>query len=340
MAERHPFLRPLHQTRRLLSLLCDNALAVGRAGRSRYGFSPFATATGRNSWKAGEFIFAQPSYLRGLVRPAPGKALAYLDYGQQEFAVAAALSGDGRMMEAYRSDDPYLAFGRQAGLVPADATRGTHGAERSRLKACLLGLQYLISALGLADQLETQMDYAAALIAAHRRVYRRFWEWAEAVIDRAVLDGFQETLLGWRIAVTDGEAMRRGRRARRFNPRAAANFPVQGGAADVTRLACNLVSERGIAVLANVHDALLIEGGDDAIGGLADEAEALMVQAGRELLGGFTLKVDRHVVRHPDRLLLGEADRERWAWLVGQLGRFQPTEMLQGCNTGCCSPAT
>jgi hypothetical protein len=41
--------------------------------------------------------------LGGLVHPAPGKALAYLDYDQrQEFAVAAVLSGVGRMMEARR----------------------------------------------------------------------------------------------------------------------------------------------------------------------------------------------------------------------------------------------
>jgi hypothetical protein len=74
-----------------------------------------------------------------------------------------------------------------------------------------------------------------------------------AAVDRAVLDGFQETLMGWRVAIRDGEIMRRGRPARRFNPRAAVNFPVQGGAADVTRLACNLASERGIPLARLMH---------------------------------------------------------------------------------------
>src|SRR5262249_9631203 len=150
--------------------------------------------------------------------------------------------------------------------------------------------------------------------------YRRFWQWKDAVVDRAMLDGFQETLLGWRTVIRDGEVMRDGRPSRRFNPRAAVNFPVQGGSADVTRLACNLASERGIAVLANVHDALLVEGDAGGIDGLADEVEGLMVRAGRDLLRGFTLKVDRQVVRHPDRLLSGEEDRRRWAWLAGRLG--------------------
>ena len=40
------------------------------------------------------------------------------DFSQQEFAIAAALSGDEKMQAAYRSGDPYLSFARQAGAVP------------------------------------------------------------------------------------------------------------------------------------------------------------------------------------------------------------------------------
>jgi DNA polymerase I-like protein with 3'-5' exonuclease and polymerase domains len=332
MTERHPFLQPLHEARRMKSLLRDNSLAVGRDGRNRYGFFPFAAGTGRNAWRAAEFVFAQPSYLRGLIQPAPAKGLAYLDYGQQEFAVAAVLSGDEHMLEAYRADDPYLTFGKQAGLIPPDASKETHAAERKKLKACVLGLQFLITEWGLADQLNIQTDYAKAYISAHRRVYRRFWQWNDVMVDRAMLDGYQQTLLGWRIAIRDGEVMHQGKRARRFNPRAVVNFPVQGGAADVTRLACNRAAERGLAVLANVHDAVLVEGDADAIDDVADEVEALMVQAGRDLLRGVTLKVDRKVIRHPERLLSEETERKRWDWLMGCLGRSG--------RKRCCIPAT
>src|SRR5262249_36039536 len=148
---------------------------------------------------------------------------------QQEFAVAAALSRDDRMREAYSADDPYLTFGRQAGLVPATATKASHAAGPKKLKACGLGLRFLLSERGRADQLGLQLDYARALMSAHRQVYRRFWSWVEAVIDRAMLDGFQETLMGWRITIRDGSVMRQGKPARLFNPRSAANFPVQGG---------------------------------------------------------------------------------------------------------------
>src|SRR5262249_52743770 len=81
MVERYPFLKPLHLARRWISLLRTNALTTGPDGRSRFTFFPFMSDTGRNAWKAKEFIFALPSFLRGLIQPEPGRALAYLDYG-------------------------------------------------------------------------------------------------------------------------------------------------------------------------------------------------------------------------------------------------------------------
>ena len=46
------------------------------------------------------------------------------------------------MMEAYPSGDPYLAFAKQAGAVPAHATKDTHHAKREQFKACVLAVQY------------------------------------------------------------------------------------------------------------------------------------------------------------------------------------------------------
>jgi DNA polymerase-1 len=80
--------------------------------------------------------------LRGLIKPEPGKAVAYIDYSQQEIGVAAALSGDRAMMQAYNSGDPYLEFAKQAGAAPADATRDTHEAVRNLFKQCVLAVQY------------------------------------------------------------------------------------------------------------------------------------------------------------------------------------------------------
>ena len=72
----------------------------------------------------------------------------------KSLGIAAALSGDPKMMQAYRSGDPYLAFAKQAGAVPSNATNSTHKAVRNQFKACVLAVQYGMEArlLGPTDR--------------------------------------------------------------------------------------------------------------------------------------------------------------------------------------------
>jgi DNA polymerase I len=142
MARAHPLVAPLRELRGALSGMRLSDLAVGRDGRNRTILSAFRARTGRNQPSNAKFIFGPSVWLRGLIQPAPGHGLAYIDWAQQEFGIAAALSGDPLMLEAYRSGDPYLAFAKQAGAVPADATKATHKAARDQFKACVLAVQY------------------------------------------------------------------------------------------------------------------------------------------------------------------------------------------------------
>ena len=113
-----------------------------------------------------------------------------MDYEQQEFGIAAALSGDGAMMAAYASGDPYLAFARQAGAVPPGATKETHREARERFKVCALGIQYGMGGRGRSRRLcESQPGQARELIANHRAVYRRYWDWSRAMEREARADG-------------------------------------------------------------------------------------------------------------------------------------------------------
>src|SRR5262249_44591825 len=159
---------------------------VGRDGRSRPLILPMTTTTGRNTWSSAEFIFALPSYLRGLIQPPPGRALAYLDYRSQEILVAGALSGDEALLAAYATGGVYLALEKHAKLISDDATEESHKDERKWLKSCVRGMQYEINKLGLSRQLDMQTDYGAELIEAHRRTYPRFLRWKQAVVDRAL----------------------------------------------------------------------------------------------------------------------------------------------------------
>ena len=153
MARTHPAVAPLRELRAALSGMRLSDLAVGRDGRNRTILSAFRARTGRNQPSNTKFIFGPSVWLRGLIQPPLGYGIAYIDWQQQEFGIAAALSRDPLMMEAYRSGDPYLAFAKQAGAAPADATKATHKAVRDQFKSTVLAVQYGMGAEALAQRI-------------------------------------------------------------------------------------------------------------------------------------------------------------------------------------------
>jgi hypothetical protein len=102
-------------------------------------FNPFGTQSGRNAPPAKTFVLAMSAWLRAIVSAYPGNAITGRDWSSQEFAIAAAMSQDAAMLDAYNSGDPYMDFAKRSGAVPPNATRATHEAERDLFKAtCLL----------------------------------------------------------------------------------------------------------------------------------------------------------------------------------------------------------
>ena len=136
-------------------------------------------------------------WLRGLIKPEPNTALAYLDFASQEFAIAACLSGDEKMWRAYESGDPYLQFAKDAGLAPADATKNSHEAVRDRCKAIVLGVQYGMSAQGMALRAGILVAEARELLQLHREHYRTFWVWADQNVDNVLAGGTLSTSISW-----------------------------------------------------------------------------------------------------------------------------------------------
>ena len=139
MANIHVQLSSLRELRHTLGQLRLNKLTVDETDGIDL-LSPFAAKTGRNQPSSNAFIFGQSVRLRGLIKPAEGMAVAYIDWSAQEIAIAAALSGDANLWQAHRSGDPYIDFAIRAGLVPNDDQQ-SHRRERS-LQAALLGIGY------------------------------------------------------------------------------------------------------------------------------------------------------------------------------------------------------
>jgi DNA polymerase I-like protein with 3'-5' exonuclease and polymerase domains len=262
--------------------------------------SAFGSRTGRNQPSNSRFIFGPAVWLRGLIQPGPGRAVAYVDWEQQEFGIAAALSGDPAMMEAYRSGDPYLAFAKQAGAVPADATKASHKRERDQFKVCALAVQYGQGPKSLAARLGVTEARGRELLELHKQTYPRYWSWSDALQDHAMLHGGLHTVFGWRVQAGPDA-----------NPRSLRNFGMQANGAEMLRLACCLATEQGIEVCAPVHDALLVEGPAEQIDEVVVRTQAAMREASAVVLNGFLLRTDAKVIRHPERYL-DERGQQMW----------------------------
>jgi DNA polymerase-1 len=300
----------VHRVRRTLAQLRKWKLEAKGDGRLRCMTSAFSSRTGRNQPRSSKFIFGAPSWARGLVRPEPGRALAYVDWSSQEFGIAAALSGDVAMIQAYVEGDPYMAFGRQSGFLPAHATRETHSAERAQLKVVSLAAQYGQGPDGLAVQLGVDRGRAASLLALHRRSYRTFWEWSQAAVDCAQLHRRLVASFGWTLHVPPDA-----------NDRTLRNFPIQANAAEMMRLATIFAVDRGLSIAAIVHDAFLIDAPVDAIGDACASMQECMSTASALVLDGLVLRSDARIVRDGQSLI---EPRGQAIWQL-------VTEFLTGC---------
>lgn len=311
MAKSYHVIAPLHELRHALSEMRLNDLAVGADGRNRTILSAFRARTGRNQPSNTKSIFGPSVWLRGLVKPPPGYAVAYVDWANQEFAIGAKKSGDELMIAAYLSGDPYIAFGKQCGILPADATKTSHPDTRQMLKGCVLGIQFGMEAKTLAFRIGQPEIVARELLRMHRDTYRKFWKWSDAAVDHAMLFGTLHTVFGWCIHV--GE---------QFNPRSLQNFPMQANGSEMLRLACCLATERGIEVCAPVHDAIVICAPIDRIDhDVAVLCEAVN-EASRAVLDGFEIRIDVHVVKYPDRYM-DERGAVMWQRVMQLLAQCQ-----------------
>lgn len=292
MALTYPQIAPLRELRVSLGKMRLTGLPVGEDGRNRFMLSIFRSKTGRNQPSNSKFIFGPSVWMRGLIQPPPGFGLAYVDWSQQEFGIAAALSDDDKMKAAYASGDPYLAFAKQAGAVPENATKKTHATERDQFKACVLAVQYGMGAESLALRINQPTARARELLDLHKRTYKRFWQWSDGVVNEAVLGKKLWTVFGWQLFTNDEP-----------NPRSLCNFPMQANGAEMLRLACIQLMQDGVRICAPVHDAILIEAPLETLDAVVTHTQAVMKQASAAVLGGFMLESDAKVVRYPERYM-------------------------------------
>ena len=292
MSKAYPKLGPLKELRHALSEMRLEEIAVGPDGRNRTMLSPFGARTGRNTPSNSKFIFGPAVWLRSLIKPGPGRAVAYVDWSSQEVAIAAALSGDEGLRDATESGDPYLAFAKRSGLAPLDATKQSHAVIRDVCKTVVLGTNYGMGPRSLAFRTGLSVIEAQDVLRKLAIAFPTFWDWAQHVIDVGILAGRLSTVFGWPIHVTDNA-----------RPTALRNYPMQANGAEMLRLACCLATEQGVAVCAPIHDALLVEGDIAEFDDVITTTRAAMARASCDVLDGLEIGTDVSIVAYPERYM-------------------------------------
>jgi len=226
---------------------------LGTDGRVRPYFNIFGSQSGRSQPKATGFLFLKSAWMRALCQPVKGRVIGSIDYKSQEFILAAMMSGDRVMVDAYLSGDPYLFFAKQARAVPPSGTKKEYKKERDLFKSTTLGLSYDMSKYGLAAKLTKDLGHrvseedAQKMIDRFYRLYKRYKFWKKTILNEYNEKGY--------LVLKDGWCMYGDNK----NLRSVGNFPVQGMGAVVMRKAVALSQDRGLDIILTLHDALYCE---------------------------------------------------------------------------------
>lgn len=199
--------------------------------------------------------------IRKVFIPKDGYCFMDADYSQIELRVLASMSGDERLIEAYRSHaDIHRTTASQVFHIPFEKVTDL---QRRNAKAVNFGIVYGISSFGLSEDLSISRKEAAAYIEQYFETYPQVKQFIDSLVKDAKKNGYAVTLYGRRRPVP--ELFSSNFMQRSFGERVAMNSPIQGTAADIIKIAMIRVFERlkkeGLKskLILQVHDELLIE---------------------------------------------------------------------------------
>lgn len=190
--------------------------------------------------------------------PADGNLFFSADYSQIELRLVADLSGDETMINAFNSgDDIHLIT---ASRIYHEPLKNVTPDQRRKAKTANFGILYGISVFGLAQRLEIPRAEAKMLIDGYFEMFPKVHEYMNKAIEQAREDKYVSTFLGRRRMLPDITS--RNPVVRGFSERNAINAPVQGGAADIIKIAMVRIFDRfkkerlKSKMIMQVHDEL------------------------------------------------------------------------------------
>ena len=228
--------------------------------------------------------------IRKVFVPKEGCVLVDADYSQIELRILAHMSGDQRLIEAYRdAEDIHRLTASQVFHVPLEEVTPQL---RRNAKAVNFGIVYGISAFGLSEDLSISRKEANEYIHKYFETYPDVKRFLDRLVAEGKEKGYVTTIFGRRRPIPELKSANFMQRA--FGERVAMNSPIQGTAADIMKIAMIRVDralrEEGLKsrIILQVHDELLIEAP-------AAEAEKAAEILRREMSGAAEFSVPLEV---------------------------------------------
>lgn len=202
----------------------------------------------------------------------PGHKLIASDYSQVELRLLAVVADVKGLKHSFaENQDIHAATASRVFGVPLDKVTPN---QRRNAKAINFGIVYGISQYGLAKHIDVSNEEAKAYIDAYFREMPEIKRYMDETIQFAHKYGYVLTPFGRKCTVNGIND--KNKRVSLNAERAAINAPIQGGAADIIKMAMNSVFKKlhqgkfKTRMLLQVHDELVFEAPDDEVEAVAE----------------------------------------------------------------------
>ncbi|MCG2700572.1 DNA polymerase I, partial [Candidatus Parcubacteria bacterium] len=292
----HPIIKLIQEYRELnkLSTTYIDALPKlvnPKTGRLHTSFNQSVTATGRlSSTEPNLQNIPVRTELGREIRKAfianKGYKLLSLDYSQIELRLAAHMSGDKKMIKAFKdgADIHQITAAEINQVLLEEATADM----RRQAKAINFGILYGQGPHGLAQSADIPYARAKEFIDQYFAVYTGVKKYIDKTIDDARKKGYTETLFNRRRYLPDMNSSMV--QVRKTAERMAINTPIQGTAADMIKMAMIEIDKyltpnpspskgdgnKNVKMLLQVHDELLFEVKDEKMEEVAAKIKKIM----------------------------------------------------------------
>lgn len=267
LKKEHPIIELIIEYRELFKLKTSFAdplplMVNSKTGRIHPKFHQLGTETGRLSCSDPNLqnVPARGELgveIRKCFIAEKGFVFISADYSQIELRMAAHLSGDKKMISAFKHDQDIHSLTASEIFGKKDIAKE----ERSLAKTLNFGVLYGMGPVSFSLQSGLSRKEAKDFIEKYFANFPELKSFIENQKEKARTEGFTETILGRKRFFPEIDS--RDQRLRAQAERMAANLPLQGSVADMMKMAMLKISEKVLnkscQLILQIHDELLFE---------------------------------------------------------------------------------